>query len=57
MYHRFNESKYPSTNISMEIFEEHIDIISNSDFNFYNPKNFLEEFDSPKKKEESFIDY
>jgi len=55
MYHRFNESKYPSTNISMEIFEKHIDIISNSDFNFYHPKNFLDEFDSPKKKKKVLL--
>ena len=27
MYHRFNESKYPSTNIQMEIFKEHIELI------------------------------
>ena len=27
MYHRFNESKYPSTNIQMDIFKKHIDII------------------------------
>ena len=24
MYHRFNENKYPSTNIKMDIFKEHI---------------------------------
>ena len=28
----FNENKYPSTNIKMDIFEEHINIIKNSDF-------------------------
>ena len=55
MYHRFNEFKYPSTNISMEIFEKHIDIISNSNFKFYHPKNFLEEFDSPKKKKKVLL--
>ena len=27
MYHRFNESKYPSTNIQINIFKEHIKII------------------------------
>ena len=25
MYHRFNESKYPSTNIQMEVFKNQID--------------------------------
>ena len=27
MYHRFNENKYPSTNIKMEIFLKHIHLI------------------------------
>ena len=27
MYHRFNENKYPSTNIRMNDFIEHLDII------------------------------
>ena len=27
MYHRFNEDKYPSTNINMEIFKKQIDLI------------------------------
>ena len=48
MYHRFNENKYPSTNIKMDIFEEHINIIKNSDFNFHNPNNFDEQFKKPK---------
>ena len=34
MYHRFNESKYPSTNIQMEIFEKQIEIIKKSNYNF-----------------------
>ena len=52
MYHRFNENKYPSTNIKMDIFEEHINIIKNSDFNFHNPNNFDEQFNKPKQKKE-----
>ncbi len=47
MYHRFNEKKYPSTNIQMDIFKEHINIIRNSGYNFLNanllPKVFSEE--------------
>jgi len=50
MYHRFNENKYPSTNIKMDIFEEHINIIKNSDFNFLNPNNFDKQFKKPKSK-------
>ena len=29
MYHRFGESKYPSTNVEMDIFFEHIRLIKN----------------------------
>ena len=55
MYHRFNENKYPSTNIKMDIFEEHINIIKNSDFSFHNPNNFDEQFKKPKQKKEILI--
>ena len=55
MYHRFNESKYPSTNIEMNIFKEHIQIIKNSDFKFHNPNKFKEQFDSVKFKKEILI--
>ena len=55
MYHRFNENKYPSTNIKMDIFEEHINIIKNSDFNFHNPNNFDNQFNKPKSKKEILI--
>ena len=48
MYHRFNESKYPSTNIDMEIFRKHVEMIKNNNFKFYNPKNFENEFYSKK---------
>ena len=30
MYHRFDENKYPSTNIRNEIFLEHLNEINNS---------------------------
>ena len=55
MYHRFNESKYPSTNIQMDIFKEHIRIIQNSDFNFHNPNKFKEQFGNIKSKKEIMI--
>jgi peptidoglycan/xylan/chitin deacetylase (PgdA/CDA1 family) len=55
MYHRFNENKYPSTNIKMDIFIEHINIIKNSNFNFHNPENFEEQFNVPKSKKEILI--
>ena len=34
MYHRFNENKYPSTNIKMDIFSEHMQIIRIEIINF-----------------------
>ena len=40
MYHRFNENKYPSTNIKIEVFEEQIKEIYNSKIKFLNFKNF-----------------
>ena len=32
MYHRFGEGRYPSTNISMEQFEEHLALLTNGDY-------------------------
>ncbi len=55
MYHRFNESKYPSTNIQFEIFKEHIQIIKNSGFNLHNPINFKKQFSNIKLKKEILI--
>ena len=55
MYHRFNESKYPSTNIQMDIFKRHIQIIKKSGFNFYYPEEFKENFDLPKNEKKILI--
>ena len=55
MYHRFNENKYPSTNIQMDMFKKHIEIIQNSSFNFHNPHNFDKLFETPKQKKEVLI--
>ena len=32
MYHRFGEGRYPSTNISMEQFEDHLALLTNGDY-------------------------
>ena len=50
MYHRFNENKYPSTNIKMDMFKKHINTIKKNDYNFYSPLNFNDEFKIPRKK-------
>jgi len=55
MYHRFNESKYPSTNIQMDIFKKHIQLIKDSNLTFFNPKNFENEFNKPKKQKKILL--
>ena len=52
MYHRFEENQYPSTNIRIDIFQKHLNIIKQNNFSFLNPKNFDFEFNkiSEKKK-------
>ena len=55
MYHRFDENKYPSTNIQMEIFKKQIDIIRSKDYEFYNPNSFNNEFGKPKNKKKILI--
>ena len=55
MYHRFNEDKYPSTNINMEIFKKHLEIIENSKYNFLNPNEFHSKFKTSKSEKEILI--
>ena len=41
MYHRFEENKYPSTNIRLNDFKSHISIIKrNSNFDFITYEDF-----------------
>ena len=55
MYHRFNEDKYPSTNIQMNIFKQQVEIIKKLKYNFYNPKNLQKNFDTPKTEKKILI--
>ena len=55
MYHRFNENKYPSTNVRMEIFEKQIQIIKNKKYKFENPDDFQKNFDKPKDEKKILI--
>ena len=50
MYHRFNENRYPSTNIRIDIFKDHIETIKKSGYNFYNPINLKSDFNNPRIK-------
>jgi peptidoglycan/xylan/chitin deacetylase (PgdA/CDA1 family) len=55
MYHRFNEHKYPSTNIQMDVFINQIKIIRQLKFKFYNPDEFQKNFDFPKTEKKILI--
>ena len=50
MYHRFEENKYPSTNIKIKDFKEHIRIIEENNISFINPKDFEKELKNNKFK-------
>jgi len=53
MYHRFEENEYPSTNIKIDVFQKHLNIIKENNISFLNPKNF--EFEINKVSEEKKI--
>ncbi len=55
MYHRFNENKYPSTNIQMDIFLKHIQLIKNLNYDFIHPKKFQKNFSVPKKQKKILL--
>ena len=48
MYHRFEENKYPSTNIRINDFKKHIEIIEQNNIKFINPKDFENELKNNK---------
>jgi len=52
MYHRFEENKYPTTNIKIADFIKQIDLIKKNDFEFIDANNFennLQNFKNKKK--------
>jgi len=49
MYHRFEENKYPSTNIRISDFKKHLEIIKKNNIRFINPSNFKTELSNNKK--------
>ena len=50
MYHRFEENKYPSTNIRINDFKSHLDMIKKNEIKFINPSNFEQELINNKKQ-------
>ncbi len=55
MYHRFNEDKYPSTNIKMNIFKQQIQIIKKLKYTFYDPQNLEKNFHTIKTEKKILI--
>ena len=55
MFHRFNEDKYPSTNIQMNVFKQQIEIIKKLKYTFYDPKNLEENFHIAKIEKKILI--
>ena len=55
MYHRFNEDKYPSTNIKMKVFKQQIEIIKQFQYNFYDPKDLEKSFNTIKTEKKILI--
>jgi len=55
MYHRFDENKYPSTNIQMDIFKQQIEIIKNLKYKFYDPKDLKKNFHTIKIEKKILI--
>ena len=55
MYHRFDEFKYPSTNIGVEEFKSQIQIIKKNNFEFLNPKDFEDKFFDTNKNKKIFL--
>ena len=50
MYHRFNESKYPSTNIQLDVFKNQLEIIENENMQFIHPNDFGKKISQNKQE-------
>ena len=55
MYHRFNENKYPSTNIKMDIFHQQMQMIRNLKYEFSDPRLFEKKFNEKKNQKKILI--
>lgn len=55
MYHRVGEAKYPSTNVSVEMFQNHINEIEKSGMEFINPSIFKRKILKREKFEKRYI--
>ena len=55
MYHRFEENKYPSTNIKIADFVKHLNLIKKKQINFVNPNNFEKNLLDRKKEKKILL--
>tara|TARA_B100000965_G_scaffold216496_1_gene181161 strand:- start:1654 stop:2712 length:1059 start_codon:yes stop_codon:yes gene_type:complete len=55
MYHRFDENKYPSTNIKMEVFKNQIKIIKEKKLDFINLDEFNNQYSNSKNKKKILL--
>ena len=55
MYHRFNENKYPSTNIQLDIFKKQLQIIEDEGIEFVHPKNFEKSLSEKKRSKKILL--
>ena len=55
MYHRFDENKYPSTNVKMEVFKNQIKIIKEKKLDFINLDEFNNQYNNPKNKKKILL--
>ena len=55
MYHRFDENKYPSTNIQLNVFIKHIQLIENLNYEFIHPDDFQKNFNTPKNQKKILL--
>ena len=55
MYHRFDENKYPSTNIKMDVFINQIETIKKNKIDFVNLEEFNKNFQNSKKNKKILI--
>ena len=55
MYHRVGEGKYPSTNVSTDMFKEHLQIIESNGLKFIEPEQFKNQILEGKPFSERYI--
>ena len=55
MYHRFDENKYPSTNVKMEVFKNQIKIIKEKKLDFINLDEFNNQYSNSKNKKKILL--